>query len=422
MPAHADDRLADLVALAATRRTRLPLRYLVQTAHFTTPLSDPAVARKAVDRGTASVARMLERLELAPKDLADRLGVRADRVAAILVVSPRAPLVILDAEDSIAPAQAAADAAGAIAADVLVEADWSAGAVPTLRAFRPPALADGGVDRVLVPLLRQLSERTGHDPAAFPLDIVVIPKIQHPEEVAYIHDVLDDAERDLGLSHGRIRVAYLIESGWAVEQLPAIAARAADRLAALILGLADLSADLGLPEIESNHPVAAMARTRIVSVAGAVGVPAIDGMTLRYPVVDPELDADANRERFLKRMRLVFDEAVAARDLGMSGKWVGHPAQLLAVLLAFDDTAEDLEAEAAKLETYTATQAHGRGVAMIDGVMSDRATDRHARTRLRIATAHGRFDPERALALGVIDQTECDEMTARSSTRRDPSA
>ena len=89
----------------------------------------------------------------------------------------------------------------------------------------------------------------------------------------------------------------------------------------------------------------------------------------------------ANRERFLERMRLVFDEAVAARGLGMAGKWVGHPAQLLAVLLAFDGADEDIEAEAAKLEAYAATQADGRGVAMIDGVMSDRATDRHARTR-----------------------------------------
>ena len=49
MPAHADDRLKDLVALAATRRANLPLRFLRQTAHFTTPLSDPVVARKAVD-------------------------------------------------------------------------------------------------------------------------------------------------------------------------------------------------------------------------------------------------------------------------------------------------------------------------------------------------------------------------------------
>jgi hypothetical protein len=43
---------------------------------------------------------------------------------------------------------------------------------------------------------------------------------------------------------------------------------------------------------------------------------------------------------------------------------------------------------------------------MIAGVMSDRATDRHARVVLRQATAMGRFEPARALALGIIDQGE----------------
>jgi hypothetical protein len=38
--------------------------------------------------------------------------------------------------------------------------------------------------------------------------------------------------------------------------------------------------------------------------------------------------------------------------------------------------------------------------------MSDRATDRHARVVLRQATALGRFEPARAVALGVIDETE----------------
>jgi hypothetical protein len=46
---------------------------------------------------------------------------------------------------------------------------------------------------------------------------------------------------------------------------------------------------------------------------------------------------------------------------------------------------------------------------MIAGVMSDRATDRHARVVLRQATAVGRFDPGRAFELGVIDQSELAE-------------
>lgn len=145
--------------------------------------------------------------------------------------------------------------------------------------------------------------------------------------------------------------------------------------------------------------------------AGAVGVPAIDGMTLDYPVADPVLDAAANRTRWLARMRLVFDDTVRARELGMLGKWVGHPAQLFAVLLAYEVglTDEAMEHEAAKLEAYSVALAADQGATMIAGVMSDRATDRHARVVLRQAAATGRLDPDRALTLGVISADELDE-------------
>ena len=122
-----------------------------------------------------------------------------------------------------------------------------------------------------------------------------------------------------------------------------------------------------------------------------VGVPAIDGMTLDYPVTDPALDAAANRDRWLDRMRLAYDDAVRARDLGMLGKWVGHPAQLFAVLLAFEAgfTDEAVEHEAAKLAAYDAAVAAEQGATMIAGVMSDRATDRHARAVASPGSGHG---------------------------------
>jgi hypothetical protein len=44
--------------------------------------------------------------------------------------------------------------------------------------------------------------------------------------------------------------------------------------------------------------------------------------------------------------------------------------------------------------------------------MSDRATDRHARALLRRAVALGRFDPNRALALGVIQPAELGDLVA----------
>jgi citrate lyase beta subunit len=113
-------------------------------------------------------------------------------------------------------------------------------------------------------------------------------------------------------------------------------------------------------------------------------------------------------------MQLVYRDPVRARELGMQGKWVGHPAQLFAVLLAFDtaSTSEDLEREAAKLAAYDAAVQGGRGATMIEGVMSDRATDRHARAILRRAAALGAFDPGRAFELGIIGRDELEEVSA----------
>jgi citrate lyase subunit beta/citryl-CoA lyase len=406
----AEARIRAVRETLSPRTARLPLRYWRQQAHFTTP-AQAAMARKAVEGGTSPMTRILERFEVGPAMLADRLGVEVASVAGLLEAPRRAPLVMLDAEDALALTHDAVVQARSDAADVLEQADWSGGGPHTLRFYRPPGLALGTTARELFGLLWTLAERSGD--GTLPLDGIVFPKVEHPEEVDLVHGMLTEAERALGLPLGGIRVAYLVESGWAAVQLPTIAQRAADRLSALVFGLADYSADIGLRAITNEHPQADWVRAMIVDVAGAVGVPAIDGMTLDYPVADPSLDPAANRTRFLERMQLVYRDAVRARELGMQGKWVGHPAQLFAVLLAYQggSAADELETEADKLAAYDAAVQAGSGATMIDGVMSDRATDRHARAVLRQATALGRFDPQRALALGVIERDELDDAT-----------
>ena len=75
----------------------------------------------------------------------------------------------------------------------------------------------------------------------------------------------------------------------------------------------------------------------------------------------------------------------------MTGKWVGHPAQLVACLAAFRTMlpVERVKAERARLAAYDATVADGRGAAMIGGVMTDRANDRHSRLLVARAKAMG---------------------------------
>jgi len=417
--ASAEERRRAVMADLGGRRATLPLRYWRQQAHFTAPAADADMARKALERGTAPMARLLDGHRITAADLADALGADVGIVADLLERPRQAPLVVLDGEDAQAPDPEAAETGLRNAVALLGEAAAQGEGVPPLRFFRPPGFEDSAGVGTLIALLRLLAER--HPGRRLPLDGIVMPKIRHPEEVDLLEEVLRLAEADLGLPSPAIRLALLVESGWAVAQLPEIARRAASRLCALIYGPVDHAADVGLPAITSGHPVAELARATIVNVAGAVGVPAIDGMTLDYPVADPALDKAANRTRFLDRVALVHREAVRARALGMLGKWVGHPAQLFAVLVAFDEALapDALAGAAATLEAYrSAIAVTGRGATIIEGAMADRATDRHSRVLLRQAVAMGRFDPARALELEVIAPGELAEARALQAAAR----
>ncbi|HEX2172398.1 MAG TPA: hypothetical protein VHL09_08130, partial [Dehalococcoidia bacterium] len=92
----------------------------------------------------------------------------------------------------------------------------------------------------------------------------------------------------------------------------------------------------------------------------------------------------------------------------MDGKWVGHPLQLFMVMLAYESylNQAEVQEELEKVEAYTAAVNNQLGATIIKGVMSDRATDRHARNKLRRALAIGRLDLERGRAAGLISPAE----------------
>ena len=351
------------------------------------------------------MVRSMERLRITPEMVAERLGVAVSEVRVMLERPRRAPLIMLDGEDAQSLREDVAAAGLQAAVRVLREASWG----NTLRFYRPLGLNLPKAAPRLISVLYQAGER--REPADYPLDGVIYPKVERVQEVDCLIGMLDDIEGALRLEPGRLRVGLLIESGSAVSRLGMLVDRSLPRLSALIFGLVDYSADLGLATVSNRHPVADWARAEIVNAAGAAGVPAIDAMTIDYPVTDPRLSPQANQERFLDRIELVYRDAVHAREMGMTGKWVGHPAQLFAVLLAFEAWMREanLEREAQKLLSYRRADEEGRGATIIDGVMSDRATDRHARELLRRGVATGHFDPDRALELGVIAADELDE-------------
>lgn len=399
------DRQSGLIERSQRLRSDLPLRYLRQQAHLTAPASDARLAEKALGGAHAVAGRLLGRYSIDASQVAARLEVPAETVAAVLETGG-APVVLLDLEDGVAPGSEAA--ARATAAALLRDVDRGS----SLCFLRPAGVEDPRCVDDLVEVL--LAAGAGRAGGAYPLDGIVLPKVRHPEEIDWLDELLISIERSLGLPAATIRVSLQIETAWGVLNLRELAVRARARLAGLILGTVDLSADLLLPEVRYRHPSCEWARRILVAVAGALGVPAIDGMTLDFPVPQPGGTPEENRERVLERMRTNFDDCRHSIDAGMSGRWTGHPLQLVATELAFRSVygPERIDALLSEVDTFAAATGAGRGASTSSqGELLDMATDRHVRLLLRRAVAWGYLPTERAAALGLISPGEVEPAT-----------
>ncbi|MCA9948992.1 MAG: hypothetical protein KDE48_05065 [Anaerolineales bacterium] len=402
LSAQADAARTRVLAKTAALSADLPLKFLRQQAQYTTPASNYKLAHSAATKGFAATERILAKYEITPADLAAVLGVPLTAVEALLAADPAAPLVMIDGEDAQALNPEVVDLGRKNAVEIFREAEWQS----TLRFYRPSGLNLPYCTADLVTVLSGAGAE--YTPQNYPIDGIIFPKIEHPTEVDWVFNLLDRIEEQLGLTHRQIKFQFLVESGWSVANLAAITERALPRLSGIIFGIADYSADLALPAISYKHPVCDWARAAVINQAGAVGVPAIDAMTVNYPVAAPNLSPAENRGRILARLKECYDDAVYSINLGMKGKWVGHPAQLFVVLLAYKVSLSSgtAQAELDKILAYAQAVQAKVGATIIDGVMSDRATDRHARARLREGVALGLIPAEKGIALGVVTAEE----------------
>jgi citrate lyase beta subunit len=397
-----DNRRAGLLESQKRLTADLPLKFYRQQAHFTTPASNLEMVTKAIEKGSAAAPKILEKLGISVAEVADTLRVPENEVERELGSDPQSPFVMVDGEDAQALRDDVVERGRQNAIKVFREAKWGR----TLRFYRPSGL---NLDYCLRDILIVLGESgKGLPPESFPIDGIVWPKTEQPEELALVCEVLGEVEKKLGLKDNQIKLEFLVESGWAAAQLPQLVKTTIHRLAGIIWGIADYSADIGLPEIINDHPVCDWVRMTIVNMAGGIGVPSIDNMTVNYPVANASLSAEGNKKLVLTRMKEVYDDAVHGQKLGMDGKWVGHPLQLLCVRLAYRlaFTEEEFREELEKIEAYKKAVDAEVGATIIKGVMSDRATDRHARWKIRKAIARGHLGAAKGVELGLITKEE----------------
>jgi citrate lyase subunit beta / citryl-CoA lyase len=195
-------------------------------------------------------------------------------------------------------------------------------------------------------------------PAAGAVRSLVIPKVQAPEEIAWVARLLDL----VGDGARAIRLQALIETAAGLRRAGDIG-QAGPRLEALILGYADLRASLGRPA-DAQEPSGrwSYAQETVLVAARAAGLQAIDGPHLQVGDA-PGLQA----------------WAAHVRALGYDGKWAIHPSQLDTLNATFSPTPEEVERALGIVAALEEAEADaGRGAVMLDGEMIDEALRKHA--------------------------------------------
>jgi len=142
-----------------------------------------------------------------------------------------------------------------------------------------------------------------------PVQHVLIPKVEIPDQVSVIRDMVEKVSKLCGREAG-IWLMPIIESPLGVFNALDIARSAPDESAALTLGLQDLSAEIGVtPTAEGTESFTA--RSLIVLAARAAGLQPIDTVY-----------ADVKNEDGLR------ESVRSAKVLGFVGKGCIHPGQV----------------------------------------------------------------------------------------------
>ncbi|CAB3636232.1 (3S)-malyl-CoA thioesterase [Achromobacter mucicolens] len=258
-----------------------------------------------------------------------------------------ADALILDLEDAVAP-DAKAQARTQVAAALREGGYGRRECIVRVNALDTP----WGLDDV-----RAIAQAGAH--------AVLLPKVESPAQLAALAQALDAAGAPADLP-----LWAMAETPLGFLRLDAIAGGHA-RLAAVVVGTSDLVKDLHARHTPSRDETL-LARSLAVMAARAHRLAVLDGVHL-------DLNDDAGLQ----------DACRQGRDQGFDGKTLIHPRQIAAANAAFAPTPEELDTARRRLDAWTAAQAEGKGVAVVDGALVENLHAQEAERVLALAQAIG---------------------------------
>ncbi len=195
------------------------------------------------------------------------------------------------------------------------------------------------------------------------VNMVLIPKVETAEQVLAVEEKIMSIKRDYDWD---IWYMPIIESALGVENAFAIA-KASPRVAAMAIGLEDLTADLGVQRTLEGWETFYQ-RTRIVNASKAAGIQPIDS------VFSDVQDMEGLRQTVLR-----------SKAMGFEGMGVIHPRQIPVIHKAFAPGQEEIEKAQKIVDAFNQAQKKGLGVVSLGSKMIDPPVVKRAFNVLKLA-------------------------------------
>ncbi len=276
-----------------------------------------------------------------------------------------------------------------------------AGLVKVAQSFEGPAalwtrVNDLGSPWILDDLTTLVTE------AGEKIDVIMVPKVEGPEDIHYVDRLLAQLEAKAGTSRP-IQVHAILETARGVANVEEICA-ASPRMQGISLGPADLAANrrMKTTRVGGGHPGYLVRQDPAgddverqtyqqdlwhYTVARMVDACAMNGI---YPYYGPFGD--------IKDTLACEDQFRNAYLLGCVGAWSLHPVQIDIAKKVFSPEPEEVRWAARVVEEMG---EDGRGAVMIDGKMQDDATYKQCKVVLELATMLAARDADLKEAYGL---------------------
>jgi citrate lyase subunit beta / citryl-CoA lyase len=194
------------------------------------------------------------------------------------------------------------------------------------------------------------------------LDAVLLPKVEGPEMVEQVVDLL--------ASHGArddLPIWCMIETPMGVLRVEALAAAWRDRIGALVMGTSDLATDLHCAHTPARTAFL-YSLSHCIVVARAYGVGILDGVHL-------DLSDDGGFKASCQQ----------GLELGFDGKTLIHPKTIAAANTIFGPDRDAVVWGHRVIEAFDAATAEGKGVVLLDGQLIENLHVTEARRVVALA-------------------------------------